>query len=226
MRDFSEFEKDIIKRIVSERNNEGLSNSMDIIIQEMEKVGIVAIEWDKGYTYAKFYGGNDYKSYTKVLDIIFLLKFLDENRFINVHSKDEDENCSLFSHERYKKNGDLNLYGRRNSDTNRLDISNMTSSIMYTNIGREIQLISKGIIYASFALEDLVNNNFETIEQKQLIEANKQTRNSRRALYVSWVALIFSLVSTIFTTCTDTKIDNKQFYQIIQSIEKQPLQKK
>ena len=44
MRDFSEFEKDIIKRIVSEYDNRGFSISVDIIIQEMEKVDIIAIE--------------------------------------------------------------------------------------------------------------------------------------------------------------------------------------
>jgi hypothetical protein len=224
MRDFSEFEKGIIKRIVSERDNKEFSIAVDIIIQEMEKVDIIAIEWDKDYTYANFYGTDDRKSYTKVLDVISLLKFLEENRFINVHMRDLDVNYSLFSHERYTKSGEF--YWHRDGSTNTLITSYMNFTKMHTNIGREIQQISKGIIYVSFALEDLVKNNFETIEQKQLIEAKRQTSYSRGALYASLLALILSLVSTIFTTCADTKIDNKQFNQIIQSIEKQPLQKK
>jgi len=223
MRDFSEYEKYIIKRIVSECNKNGYSISMNIIVQEMEKVDIVAIEWDEGYSYAKFYGINDHKSYTKVFDIIFLLKYLDENRFISIHSMDENEYYDLFSRERYTK---VDGFYYRIIDENILGISKMTFSKMHTNIGREIQQISKGIIYSSFALEDLVKNNFKTIEQKQLIEAKKQTCYSRKALFVTLVALILSLVSTIFTTCTDTEIDNKQYNQIIQSIEKQSHQKK
>lgn len=224
MRDFSEFEKDIIKRIVSECDNEGFSISVDIIIQEMEKVDIIAIEWDKSYTYANFYGNIDAKSCTKVIDVIFLLKFLEENRFINVQMRDLDENYSLFSHERYTKRNES--YWRRDGSTYMLNTSYTNFTNLHTNIGREIQQISKGVIYVSFALEDLVKNNFKTIEQKQLIEAKRQTRYSRGALYASLIALIVSLVSTIFTTCTNTKIDNKQFNQIIQSIEKQSHQKK
>lgn len=224
MRDFSEFEKDIIKRIVSEYDNRGFSISVDIIIQEMEKVDIIAIEWDESYTYANFYGNNDGKSCTKVIDVISLLKFLEENRFINLHMRDLDVNYSLFSHERYTKSGEL--YWRRDGSVNTLITSYNNFTKMHTNIGREIQQISKGVIYVSFALEDLVKNNFKTIEQKQLIEAKRQTSYSRRALCASLVALALSLVSTIITTCTDTKIDSIQFNQIKQSIDKQHIKKK
>lgn len=226
MRDFSEYEKKIIKRIVSECYNEGYSISMDIIIQEMEKVDIIAVEWDELYTNAIFYGTGNPKVCAKIFDIVFLLKYLEDNRYIYVHSQIEGF-YNLYNKKRFDKQD--NLYWSVDNDGKKISVSNSAVTI-HTNIGKEIEQCSKGIMYASNSLINLVQNNFKTSEQLkfeiQLNEAKKQTNYSRGALYASLAALVLSLVSTLFTTCTDTKIENKQLNQIIQSIEKQAIPKK
>ncbi len=215
MRDFSDYEKDIIKRIASECNKEGYSISMNIIVQEMEKVGIVAIEWDKTYTYTNFHGINDHKSYKRVFDIIFLLKYLEENRFIHIHSKDEKNYYSLFSIERYKKIDDFYW---RIIDKNITGANKLAFSTMHTNIGREIQNTSKGIIYASYALEDLIQNKFESPEQKRF----------RKSHCATWIAIFIAILtglSGIYLTLNSQnkpiKLDSIQLNQIKHAILKQ-----
>jgi hypothetical protein len=226
MRDFSEFEKDIIKRIVSDSNEGKIASSVNIIIDEIGKVNIAAIEWDNTYTFVKFHGIENDNSYAKILDIIFLFKYLEENRYIYSHLK-KGTNSNFICASKFVKHGAY--YITKNIlSSDGVDINKYL--VIHTDIGKEIEERSKKLIHPSYTLIDLVLKDFKTPEQlefeTQLNEAKKQTCYSRRALVVALVALILSLVSTIFTTCTDTKIDNKQFNQIIQSIEKQSQQKK
>ncbi|ADQ78774.1 hypothetical protein Palpr_0618 [Paludibacter propionicigenes WB4] len=226
MRDFSEFEKDIIKRIVSDSNKGQIASSVNIIIDEMEKVNIAAIEWDNTYTFVKFYGVENDKSYAKVLDIIFLLKYLEESRYIYSHLK-KGTNSNFICASKFVKHGDY--YITKNILSS--DGVHVNEYLMiHTDIGKEIEERSKKLIHPSYLLIDLVLKDFKTPEQRkfeiQLNEAKKQTNYSRGALYASLAALVLSLVSTLFTTCTDTKIENKQLNQIIQSIEKQAIPKK
>lgn len=75
----------------------------------------------------------------------------------------------------------------------------------------------ESFIISRSELKELVFNNFRTHEQirfetqlqdaqtqhsESIIEAKRQTRNSRYALYVSWGALFVSLIATIWTVCS------------------------
>lgn len=226
MRDFSKFEKNIIKRIVSECNAGEIASSVNIIIDEIGKVNIAAIEWDNTYTFVKFHGIENDNSYAKVLDIIFLLKYLEENRYIYSHLK-EGTNSNFICASKFVKHGNYYI-PKNNLSIEGVAIGNYLS--INSDIGKEIEERSKKLIHPSYTLIDLVLKDLKTPEQRefeiQLDEAKKQTSYSQKALLVALVALALSLVSTIFTTCTNTKIDNKQFNQIIQSIEKQSHQKK
>lgn len=225
MRDFSDYEKDIIKRIVSECNEGKIASSVNIIIDEIGKVNISAIEWDNTYTFVKFHGIENDNSYAKVFDIIFLLKYLEENRYIFSHLK-KGTNSNFICASKFVKHGDY--YITKNIlSSDGVDIDKYL--MIHTDIGKEIEERSKKLIHPSYTLIDLVLKDFKTPEQRefeiQLNEAKKQTRYSRGALYASLGALALSLVSTIFTTCNDTKINSNQFNQIKRSIDKQSLQK-
>ena len=213
MREFSDFEKYIIRRVVADCDKVGFSISMDIIIQEMEKVNIIAIEWDKTNTYTKFYGIKDHEPLTKVFDIVFLLKYLDENRFIYVHSNNNVQN-SLFSIKKYKK---VDEFYFRIIDENTFGSDGQMFTEIHTNIGKEIQQVSKGIIYSSFALKDLVHNNFETPEQKHFLEIKKKTNIS---IGIAIVIGLIGILLNIIALCKETKLDISQLKQIEQTIYK------
>ena len=211
MREFSDFEKYIIRRVVADCDKVGFSISMDIIIQEMEKVNIIAIEWDKTNTYTKFYGIKDHEPLTKVFDIVFLLKYLDENRFIYVHSNNNVQN-SLFSIKKYKKVDEF-YFGIIDENTFGSDGQMFTE--IHTNIGKEIQQVSKGIIYSSFALKDLVHNNFETPEQKHF----------KKNQLATWISIVFAFLIgatgiwlNIDFQNKPTKFDTSQLKQLEQNI--------
>ena len=232
MREFSVFEKKIIRQIVNAESIEECSLARLID----EKSIAIALEWDHTYTKFKLvYSGDSEKHneiFNQVQEIIYLIKTLEDEKYIYLHHNKDWFNGQLYNKRKYQRSED----GNYSLVDNRSDFGGHLNTELTVNsdFGKLIQYYADSLFYVTNALRDLVLNDFKTTEQlrfeEQLIDNNKkhevamgkaqkQINYSRWAFFFSILAFIGSLVMGGIQTRSGTKIDQTQFNQIKQSIE-------
>lgn len=234
MREFSVFEKTIIHQIVRAKSLEECPLAK--VIDENSKA--IALEWDDTHTKFKLIYFGDSKKHNEIFnqvqEIIYLIKTLEDEKFIYLHHNKDWFNGQLYNKKKYQRSEDGNYS---------LVIDNLfdfgghlnTELTVNSDFGKLIQYYADSLFYATNALRDLVLNDFKTPEQvrfkeqlndndtkhkEAMLKAQKQIKYTQLAFFFSILTFIGSLVFGRIQTLSGTKIDQTQFNQIKQSIEK------
>lgn len=186
MREFDEFEKDIIRAFVNGSTaiynvsgyaKEIFGDKIRIVIEQKEvqvfQIKKEGLKWNKDKRYIT--------SFIKLLYFIGLLIELEREGLIIISPN--------------LNNSFIPLYGAVNVDYEPYAIDQFYQT--------KINYYLSSNVLARYSLIDLVNKDFKTVDQlrfeKQLYEARKQTQYSRIALYVALGALTLSFITLIVT---------------------------
>ncbi len=223
MREFTDFEKQIIHKLVSSIEIKELS----LIKLIDENTDAIALEWnlDEPNFTIVYHPSNltEDELFNQITEIVFLLKNLEDNNFIYIHQnyKFVEDNC-LYNRVKYNKER-LREYSLKGSIPNSKGCMTTKAYEIKSDFGRYVQRYASSLYYVSNALRELVKNNFKTPEQfryeVQLKKANSQIRIAWAAFITSIIAVIASLVLGIIQICSGTKIDKCQFNKLNQTIE-------
>jgi hypothetical protein len=238
MREFTDFEKQIIEKIVvaEDLKESCLAKLID------ENTDAISFEWDidKPSFYIIYRPTNlsDDDLFNQIQEIIFLLKSLEESNLIYLHQNEEsnEDNC-LYNRVRYKRENPREYSVIVNIPDTKGFISTNIFEIE-TDFGKYVQRYTVAFFYASNALRILVTNGYKTPEQlhfeEQLKDADEkhkvamekaqaQVKYSRWAFYGSIVAFLASSVFGVVQMYSETTIDKDQLNQIKQTIEQKNL---
>ena len=234
MREFSKFEKTIIKKMVDAKEIRELFLAKLID----ENIPSIAIEWTiDPASLTIFYRssvGTPYKMFDQVQEIIFLLKTLEDEKFIYLHHcPDLTKNNHLFNINKFIRE-DTGIYYFKEGNGNKGKVVDWEKLKIKTTFCNYVKSYANGIFYVSNALRDLVKNDFKTPEQlrfeHQLGDANikhadamekaqDQVKYSRWAFFGSIAAFFLALLFGIIQMCSKTTLNKIQFNQIKQTIE-------
>lgn len=194
MRHFSDNEKQIIKRL-SDIERFG---QIAIINYIYDDSNYMALEWDIDYKELWIYfkernvsEEEAFKVYSKLLDAIFLIEYLENEHVINLYSLSnqlyhEENGKRMFYNKKYEKNSELDTYFEITNEGGK--ITNFgTRHQIYTDIGRKIELYSNRLVHVSETLRDFTKNKFRT----------KSEINSTYNLVTAWIAITVSILMGI-----------------------------
>jgi cell division protein FtsL len=238
MRKFSEFEENIIKKMVAATEIRELSLAK--LIDENSPA--IALEWNlEKPSFTVFYrsfNGTENELFFQIQEIISLLKYLEDERYIYLsHRPGFVKDNRLYNTKKYGRD-DNGEYHFLMGNGAKGKIKDWRRFEFFNDFGSSVQQFANGFFYASNALRDLVENDFKTPEQrrfeKQLKDTNTkheeamgkardQVKYSRWAFYGSIAAFLSSLLFGIIQMCSDTTINKSQIEQIKQSIEQKTL---
>lgn len=201
MREFSPFEKDIIRRI-AKIYQDGDLNDIELAKIIRTELGAFAVEWDvkKGETTIFCIEKDKAKEYLlKLISIISLLKYLEDTNclFLTKMSNTKNNDHRLFDREKFKiipkhewKGDDqyildtLNNYSHPfiylEKTTKDGKINGILPAILteHSDFAKYMEYYSLRMVYPTQTLIEHVNMKFKTPEQirfeRQLSEANKQ----------------------------------------------------
>ena len=205
MRNFSEYEKIIIREIV--KTDLQKSNVLDFISNStLIDRGIQLKHKDKEI--ALIYSSSDKNALNEFFETLSLIKYLERNDLIFIHTN-----------YKFPKEGN---YVSKNLDRETITkkASELISQPIPTNIFDIISDYSKSYLVVGTEIKKLVENKFKTNEQihheAEITEARNQTKISKYSFYIALVALIFSLLAPFIF---DTKFDEKQLDSIKKEIK-------
>lgn len=219
---FNKFERDTIKAIIS-FNGQDISG---FIAERILYDRVIQMDSDK---LIYLFKGVDISPANELFELLALLNYLEKNNLIFIHlGKTLNKGNILtknlrFNHDKSKL---LNERDEIYENFTRFDIP--------TELTDVLKRYTQAFFYVSSELKYLVDENFETIETKQLNEAKsqtekinvqlivskKQTKYSMFAFYISLIALIFTILYSGFFKST-IKLDNEQFDILLeQKVEK------
>lgn len=196
MRPFTLAEKKIIKQLAGASNPEDFA----LIRYIDENMEIRALEWD--YEYKTLILILDdikegFSKFNQLCEILFLLKYLEDNRFINLYGFNTNLDCKVYNRRKYKYM-EGNYYLQRENGT----VAGFLDSkfISYSDLGKLLERYSYSLFYVSEALRALVQNDFKTEEQIQFEKNYELSKKSLRLAYLIGIAtLIIGLISIILT---------------------------
>lgn len=177
MRKFSDWEKDIIRRIASLASGNFTFDAFvlfsDVFIDE--KFFIDSCPFAMWYNPAKIKHEDLIAEKRKIFDLVFLLDYLERNRYIVLHGH-------------YDKD-----YGKYQKNYINVELKEVMAETLYGCIS--------SCIYVTQDLFSLVENDFKEYEEIALEEAKKQTI----AAIVSAVFAIIAAITAIITVCITVK---------------------
>lgn len=214
MREFSDFEKTKIRYLVNSKN----PSISEFITENILENRLLAIDSER-QELILFCSHEDRFAVNDFFEIISLLDYLEKNRFLFIHEIDENIKNSFLS-----KNWRLDSQTKQLLDSNENQVPAGNMNRIPTNVFDLMIRYNKSFYHVGTELRMLIENDFETNEsrqlkevklqtelsQTQLIEANKQTKYSKFAFYVSLLALCISIVLPFFIENT-MKINSEQF---------------
>lgn len=197
MRHFSDNEKEIIKRL-SEIERIGQIAIINYIYDDTD---YMALEWDIDYKELWIYfkerhvsEDEAFKVYSKLLDAIFLFKYLESLSLINVYKfssslyKEQGDRRVIINEAKYGKNTELNAYFFKEKDDSQGFTFGTTHEIK-TNIGELLEHYSGKLVHVSDALREYVNNEFKTTDEI------KHTENKKISWWAIGVSAFIGVVS-------------------------------
>jgi hypothetical protein len=231
-------EESIIRKIVAttEFKDAFLATLID------ENTNAIALEWNPEKTNFKIIvrplneksNGTQIKVFDDIKEIIFLLKYLEDERYIYLFENINmtKDNC-LYDRNKYFRKDD-GKYWIDEGQTNINGKIYQTEGFIYNepieipcDFGKYVQHFGNGIFHVSGSLRELVEYDFKTSEQirhEQAIgKAKKQINIAWGAFVVSLIALIITSTLGIWQKYSETKIDHSQLDQIKQTIEQKTL---
>ncbi len=215
MREFTDFEKQIINKLASAEEIRDIS----LIKLIDENTDAIALEWNFDEPYFSFFYNNAkstdnelYLLFYQIQEIIFLIKYLEENGLIYLHFNEKfSQDDWLYNRDKYIRDDDgncykviLNIIPKINSNTTGfLRISNRNR--IHSDFGRFVKKYANALFYVSNSLRELVKNEYKTADQirfdRQLKDAQEKHNESlRKAVYqirIAWAAFITSIIAVI-----------------------------
>lgn len=184
MRKFSDWEKDIIRRIASLASGNFTFDAFILFSDAFidEKFFIDSCSFALWYNPAKIKHEDLMAEKRKIFDLVFLLDYLERNRYIVLHGH-------------YDKN-----YGKYQKNYINVEFKEGMAKILYGCIS--------SCIYVTQDLFSLVENDFKEYEEIALEEAKKQTKEAKVqtiAAIVSAVFAIIAAITAIITVCITVK---------------------
>ncbi len=201
MRNFSEFEKKIINKLIAidPKNSNAGTFIADTIL---ENRGIKIEEEER--IISLWYLKTDKNAISEFFELISVLNYLEKNDLIFIHSNLERP---IGTRDFLTKNIDQPYFDSRNGD--------LMSMPIPTDIFDRIVRYLRSYLICGTEIKVLVTNEFKTQEQidheAEMKEAISQTRLSRYSLYVAFAALAFSFLSPLIF---DSTIDKTQINKI------------
>ena len=216
MRDFSDYERKAIRKIVT--TDLLKSNVLDIISNIVLVDRGIEIKQNQKEISLWFFK-KDTDALSQFFEIIALFRFLEKNDLIFIHSNYNSPNEGNFVSNNIKQE---TLFTRTQE---------LASQAIPTNIYEYIIRYKDSYLFVGTELKSLVRNDFKTSEQinheTELAESRIQTKISKYSFFIAFAALIFSLLAPFIF---DTKIDNNQIdsikQELINSSEKETLELK
>lgn len=208
MRDFSDFEKQQIRKIIkSEEPCIGNFIANTILVDR----GIIIDRTKKEISLLFLKGDNS--ALPEFFESLGLIENLESERLIFIHSNPKPfKGNFLSSNLMYNSNSRqiVDPIGRVVSPISKVDIP--------TNVFDLIVKYVNTFYYPLPELKELVKKDFETLEKKQLRESLIQTKYSKWAFYLSLFALIFTTGYSIMSE-NDFKLDQNQYIKLLKNID-------
>lgn len=212
MREFTDFEKQIIQKLVSAKEIRDLS----LIKLIDENTDALAFYWDIGNPYFTCFFNKDlsfdewYLLFFQVQELIFLIKFLEDNGLIFLHFNETVTTDNwLYNKEKYEdENGDCYLKIPNiipNVAKNNTGFQKLNHFRFNSDFGRYVKKYANAFFYVSNSLRELVKCDYKTAEQLRFERQLKDTqekhnvamRKAVRQINIAWAAFITSIIAVI-----------------------------
>lgn len=233
MRQFSEFEKSILKRIANIGLEEDFED-FDIARIIRKELSAFAVKWDprsegKYTPYVTIYvkqGDNPNKYMHRLFDIINLFHYLQKNAWIVQLENTNNEKTYprfLYDKENYEEDSEGNIVSKAAKITmfgEEYIFRGYTpndSVTLYAELSKKLDILASSYVYPTSILIDFVENGYQTIEERQHRE---QMREAKVQTKLAIAAFVSSIVALIISTCMNSTIDKEQMQQIIKSMDK------
>lgn len=208
MRDFSDFEKEKIRQIVKcEKPCIGDFIADSILVDR----GIIIDRQKKEISI--LHPNTDSSAISDFFDLLSLIEYLESERLIFVHS-----NPNPFTGNFLSSNWRYNPQINQLTDFNGNEMPSSTKIDIPTNVFDLIIKYVNTFYYPISELKGLVENDFETVEKKQLKESLIQTKYSKWAFYIALFALIFTIGYALLFN-SNVELDKQQFDKLVEKIE-------
>jgi len=208
MRDFSDFEKERIRQIVKcEKPCIGDFISDSILVDR----GIIIDRQKKEISI--LHPNTDSSAISDFFDLLSLIEYLENERLIFVHTNPNPFTGNFLSNN-WRYNPQINQL----TDFNGNVMPPSTKVDIPTNVFDLIIKYVNTFYYPISELKGLVENNFETLEKKQLKESLIQTKYSKWAFYIALFALIFTIGYALLFN-SNVELDKQQFEELVGGIE-------
>ena len=238
MRNFSKVEQRIIEEIVLARKNKDIVRLSlgDIITHEMEKVYCDIIDWRTEGPVRFYYNkpATQEDVMFHFMDIMVLFEYLDREGLVHIFElENHSGQKAIFSSKKYKYDEVTNKYKLLIDDVIYLpkgkllikdsDILSYNIASPFLNLKQLLDKYSHAIIYPTPILEDYVSNGYKTDED---IKFEKQYQQTKTSIWIAKVSCVIafitgfaSIIMNIFMLDSDTRIDNSQQTEIIETIK-------
>lgn len=210
MREFNNSEKAIITKLIEARVTNCISQ-LSVSDLFMGAASCYAIEWitEAGCEKVELYYKDDSaprSSLFSVLDVLSLLKYLEENGYILIIQKANATQLprQLYNQAKYKYED--YRYFQKNNTGGWVDIDRRVQ-VLYSTMSLLMDKYAHAIIYPTTELEMYVNRGFKTEVDVRSIKEHIAT----------WISLIVALITGIFSIYQSTlpiTIDRNQFNKI------------
>ena len=193
---FSEFEKQIIRRLVAVTYIE----DRFIVKYIYDDSEYIAIEWDENFTevtiYFKKQKADTIKTWDALCEVIFLFRKLEYENLVGIYTNSKDNlTRAIFDRSKYEKSET----GEYCSIVDHLGKNARgyfmgTKATFYADLGKDLNKYSDSFIYVSQTLKDLVKDNFKSAEQKRHEESMaKEQKRHKYTMILAWVAIGVSI---------------------------------
>ena len=182
--------------------------------------------------------------YFQIANFIYFLEELEEAKFIKIQripTENQEEFTILYDREKYTYDSESDIFWQImpsvNYHGNAYDIVKALVSLegwktFYTDFAKDLDKYGMAIIYPLPLLEDFVENNFKTLEQRQFDEelqtakeTLEETKNTlkvtRRAFVVTLITLFTSIGIGVWQKHSPQEIGSEQINTIISAIKEQ-----
>jgi hypothetical protein len=208
MRDFSDFEKEKIRQLVRfEKPCIGDFIADSILVNR----GIIIDKQKKEISL--LFPDTDSSAVSDFFDLLSLIEYLENEKLIFIHSNPNPFKGNFLSNN-WRYNPQIKQL--TDFDGNVMPLS--TKIDIPTNVFDMIMKYINTFYYPISELKKLVENNFETLEKKQLNESLVQTKYSKLAFYIALFALTFTIGYSILFK-SNVQLDNQQYDGLIEKIE-------
>lgn len=226
MREFNDFEKAVITTLVEARHSNDILN-LCAANYIMDATGCYAIEWvtDIGNEKIEFYCKDKDAPMSVMfgaLDILSLLKYLEDNGYILVTQKANALQCpkQLYSHKKYiYEDG---VYWIKMGENCKGAILG-SKQLLYTDAALLLDRYANSIIYPTTELEQYVNRGFKTQDdikfEAQQNDTKQSIRIARWGIFIAIILGLLGLIATYLSIKTPITINQEQYNSIIENVK-------